>query len=181
MKLSLKPTTKSAWTRATAGKMLLQGVPSRGPRQQTANNADWLRRAILNIFLLSPEPSCPNLHFVTKSLRRKHVAKSLLRGQFVRGQFVAVSWLGSSIKCVEFELGKGYFLIIFAFYKSGECSNLRRLWTNEWFNWFCCQNHCKKGARVTEYVPQFVFARITLCRKMWKRKESFSYLIHWEM
>ena len=35
----------------------------------TANNVDWLRRAILNIFLLSPEPSCPNLHFVTKSLR----------------------------------------------------------------------------------------------------------------
>ena len=33
-----------------------------------ANNADWLRRAILNIFLLSPEPSCPNPHFVTKSL-----------------------------------------------------------------------------------------------------------------
>ena len=71
-----------------------------GPRQLTANkltakNADWLRRAILNIFLLSPEPSCPNPHFVTKSLRRnqwrKHVTKSLLRSQFV-----AVSWLGST-------------------------------------------------------------------------------------
>ena len=36
-----------------------------------ANNTDWLRKAILNIFLLSPEPSCPNPHFVTKSLRRK--------------------------------------------------------------------------------------------------------------
>ena len=36
----------------------------------TANNADWLRRAILNIFLLSPEPSCPNPHIVMKSLRR---------------------------------------------------------------------------------------------------------------
>ena len=35
-----------------------------------ANNADWLRRAILNIFLLSPKPSCPNPHFRTKSLRR---------------------------------------------------------------------------------------------------------------
>ena len=59
--------------------------------QLTANNTDWLRRAILNIFLLSPEPSCPNPHFVTKSLRRKHATKLLLRGQFVCGQFVAVS------------------------------------------------------------------------------------------
>ena len=41
-----------------------------GPRQLTADNADWLKRAILNIFLLSPEPSCLNPHFVTKSLRR---------------------------------------------------------------------------------------------------------------
>ena len=46
-----------------------------GPQQLTANqltadNADWLKRAILNIFLLYPEPSCPNPHFVTKSLRR---------------------------------------------------------------------------------------------------------------
>ena len=41
-----------------------------GPQQLTASNADWLRRAILNIFLLSPEPSCPNPHFVMKSLRR---------------------------------------------------------------------------------------------------------------
>ena len=57
-----------------------------------ANNVDWLRRAILNIYLLSPEPSCPNPHFVTKWLRRHHVTKSLLRGQFV-----AVSWLGSLI------------------------------------------------------------------------------------
>ena len=38
----------------------------------TADNADWLKRAILNIFLLSPEPSCPHPHFVTKSLRRNH-------------------------------------------------------------------------------------------------------------
>ena len=58
--------------------------------QLTVNNADWLRRAILNIFLLSPEPSCPNPHFVTKSLQRNHVTKSLLRGQFVRGQ---LTWL----------------------------------------------------------------------------------------
>ena len=36
----------------------------------TASNADWLKRAILNIFLLSPEPSYPNPHFVTKSLQR---------------------------------------------------------------------------------------------------------------
>ena len=76
-----------------------------GPRQLTTNqltvnkltakNIDWRRRAVLNIFLLSPKPSCPNPHFVTKSLRRNHVTKSLLRGQFVRSQFVAVSWLGS--------------------------------------------------------------------------------------
>ena len=65
----------------------------------TANNADWLRRAILNIFLLSPEPSCPNPHFVTKSLRRNHCnetvgsrsvfSRSVCRGQLtwlVRGQ-----------------------------------------------------------------------------------------------
>ena len=32
----------------------------------TVNNADWLRTAILNIFLLSPEPPGPNSHFVTK-------------------------------------------------------------------------------------------------------------------
>ena len=38
--------------------------------QLTADNADWLKRAILNIFLLYPEPSCPNPHFETKSLRR---------------------------------------------------------------------------------------------------------------
>ena len=38
--------------------------------KQTANNADWLRRAILNVYLLSPEPSCPQPHFVTKSLRQ---------------------------------------------------------------------------------------------------------------
>ena len=36
----------------------------------TANNADWLRRAILTIFLLSPEPSGPNPHLMTKPLRR---------------------------------------------------------------------------------------------------------------
>ena len=46
-----------------------------GPRQLTASKlnadyADWLKRAILNIFLLYSEPSCPNPHFVTKSLRR---------------------------------------------------------------------------------------------------------------
>ena len=35
----------------------------------TASNVDWLRRVILNIFLLSAEPSCPNPHFVMKSLR----------------------------------------------------------------------------------------------------------------
>ena len=67
-----------------------------GPRQLTANqltsskltadNADWLKRAILNIFLLSPEPSCLNPHFDEIA-----VTKSSLRGQFVRGQFVAVS------------------------------------------------------------------------------------------
>ena len=35
----------------------------------TANNANWLKRAILNLFLLIfPEPSCPNSHFVMKSL-----------------------------------------------------------------------------------------------------------------
>ena len=66
-----------------------------GPQQLTdANNADWLRRAILNIFLLSPQPSCPNPHSVTKSLRwsqwQNHVTKSLLRGQFGRGQ---LTWL----------------------------------------------------------------------------------------
>ena len=65
--------------------------------QLTANNADWLRTAILNKFLLSPEPSCPNPHFVTKWLRRNqwrnHVTKSLLRGQltwlvfFVRREY----------------------------------------------------------------------------------------------
>ena len=52
-------------------------------KQLTVNNDDWRRRAILNIFLLSPEPSSPNPHFVTKSLRQNHVTKSLLRGQFV--------------------------------------------------------------------------------------------------
>ena len=61
----------------------------------TANNADWLRRAILNIFLLSPEPSCPNPHLVMKScdeIRDEFTeTKLLLCGQFVRGQFVVVS------------------------------------------------------------------------------------------
>ena len=40
-------------------------------REQTDREQSWLaRRAILNICLLSPEPSCPNPHFVTKSPRR---------------------------------------------------------------------------------------------------------------
>ena len=55
---------------------------SMGPQQLTAdkltaNNAVWLKRAILNIFLLSPEPSCPNPHFVTKSLRRNHFKETV--------------------------------------------------------------------------------------------------------
>ena len=45
-----------------------------GPRQRTANIADWLR-TILNMFLLSPEPPCPNPHSVTKSLRRRLAEK----------------------------------------------------------------------------------------------------------
>ena len=62
--------------------MLLPYQFCTGPQQLTANkiipemrgitesNDDWLKRAILNIFLLSPEPSCPNPHFVMKSLRQ---------------------------------------------------------------------------------------------------------------
>ena len=42
----------------------------------TANNADWLRRPILNMFLLFPEPYCRNPHFVTKSLRQNHCNKT---------------------------------------------------------------------------------------------------------
>ena len=38
----------------------------------TTNNADWLRRTMLNIFLPYLEPSCPNPHFVTKSERKSH-------------------------------------------------------------------------------------------------------------
>ena len=57
-----------------------KGSMTTGCDKLTANNSDWLRRAILNI-LLSPEPSCPNPHFVTKSL---------LRSQFVRCQ---LTWL----------------------------------------------------------------------------------------
>ena len=40
--------------------------------QLTANNVDRLRRAILDIFLLSPEPSCPNPHFVMKSVMKTY-------------------------------------------------------------------------------------------------------------
>ena len=52
----------------------------------TADNADWLKRAILNIFLLSPEPSCPNPHFMTKSLRRNqrwHHSNEIVASQSV--------------------------------------------------------------------------------------------------
>ena len=73
---------------------------TRGPRQLTANqviaeNADWLKRAILNIFILSPEPSCPNPHFVMKSLRRNHcnkivASRSVCLWSVCRGQ---LTWL----------------------------------------------------------------------------------------
>ena len=63
--------------------------------QLTANNADGLRRANLNIFLLSPEPSCPNPHLVTKSLRRNHcneivALRSVCSWSVCRGQW---TWL----------------------------------------------------------------------------------------
>ena len=65
----------------------------------TADNADWLKRAILNIFLLSPEPSCLNPHFVTKSgneivASRSVCSRSVCRGQLsvCRGQFVALDY-----------------------------------------------------------------------------------------
>ena len=48
---------------------ILYGSTTTDHDKLTASNADWLRRAILNIFLLSPEPSCLNPRFVMKSLR----------------------------------------------------------------------------------------------------------------
>ena len=67
-----------------------------GPRQLTSDNADWLKRAILNLFLLSPEPSCPNPHFVTKSLRRNHcneivASRSVCSRSVCRGQLTCLA------------------------------------------------------------------------------------------
>ena len=63
----------------------------------TANNADWLKRAILNLFLLSPKPSSLNSHFVTKSLRwnqwRNHCNEIVASRSVSRGQ---LAWLGQS-------------------------------------------------------------------------------------
>ena len=59
----------------------------------TANNADWLKRAILNLFLLSPEPSCLNSHFVTKSLRRNHCNEIVASQSVSHGQ---LTWLSQS-------------------------------------------------------------------------------------
>ena len=79
----------------------------------TTNNADWLRRAILNIYLLYPEPSCrlaekgdpkyiftiPRAILPKPSLCDKiNATKSLLRGQFV-----AISWLGSIFTTNNFQ------------------------------------------------------------------------------
>ena len=65
--------------------------------QLTTNNADELRRAILNIFLLSPEPSCPNPHFVTKSVTKtcnKIIAlRSVCLRSVCRG---LLTWLANS-------------------------------------------------------------------------------------
>ena len=68
----------------------------------TVNNVDWLRRAILNIFLLSPQPFCPNPHFVTKSLQRNHgnktvgswsvSSRSVCRGQLTWLVLDATKW-----------------------------------------------------------------------------------------
>ena len=72
--LSLEPklTTNNAnWLkRAILNIFLLSLEP-----KLTTNNANWLKRAILNIFLLPLKPSCPNPHFVTKSVRRHHCNK----------------------------------------------------------------------------------------------------------
>ena len=56
----------------------------------TTNNVDWLRRAILNIFILSPEAACPNPHYVTKSLRQNHCNKTVGLWSVCRGQ---LTWL----------------------------------------------------------------------------------------
>ena len=71
----------------------------------TANSADWLRRAILNIFLLSPEPSCPNSHFVTKSLRRNHCNKtvdsrSVCSQSVCRGQLTWLAMMRLGCTCL---------------------------------------------------------------------------------
>ena len=50
--------------------------------------------------LLSPEPSCPNPHFVTKLVRRNQYEITVTK-LLVRGQFVAVSWLGSVSPSLE--------------------------------------------------------------------------------
>ena len=66
-------TNKQDLTPATTLNIATQTTPHRRVSDKlTANNADWLRRAIINIFLPSPEPSCTNPYFVTKSLRRNH-------------------------------------------------------------------------------------------------------------
>ena len=48
---------------------ILYGSTTTDRDKLTASNADWLRKAILTIFLLSPEPSCLNPHFMMKLLR----------------------------------------------------------------------------------------------------------------
>ena len=65
----------------------------------TASNAEWLRRAILNTFLLSPKPSCPNPHFGTKSLRRNQCnetvgSRTVCSRSVCRGQ---LTWLGENM------------------------------------------------------------------------------------
>ena len=63
----------------------------------TANNADWLRRAILKTFYYPQSHLAQTLYFVAKSLRRN----GWFADSFVRGQ---LTWLGWC-QCCEGQKG----------------------------------------------------------------------------
>ena len=74
-------------------------------REQADHKQGWLaRRAILKIFLLSPEPSCPNLTLWQNHRDEITVTKLLVRGQ--------LTWVdqksGPGLACnLDFAEGKG--------------------------------------------------------------------------
>ena len=65
-----------------------------GPRQLTANKLTANNTVLKHIFTI-PRAILPKPSLCDEITATKSVMKSLLCGQFVGGQFVAVSWLGS--------------------------------------------------------------------------------------